>query len=87
MTVSKTDLINFAAEKAQTTKKAAEAVVDAFLTGITEHTKFGNKVIIRGFGTFQEVHRAERNARNPATGAMICVPASATLKFKAAKAK
>ena len=47
----------------------------------------GDKITLRNFGTFQQVHKAERKVRNPATGAESIAPASSTLKFKAAKPK
>lgn len=87
MTMSKTQLIDAVKSKMSTPRSTIEAVLEAVLQEIEFQASNGEKIIIRGFGTFQEVHRAERNARNPATGAMIRVPASATLKFRAAKAK
>ena len=87
MTVSKTQLIDAVKSKMSTPRSTIEAVLETVLQEIEFQASNGEKVIIRGFGTFQQVHRAERNVRNPATGATIRVPASATLKFKAAKAK
>jgi DNA-binding protein HU-beta len=45
------------------------------------------RVIIKGFGTFETKTRAGRNGRNPQTGAVIVIPAKTVLTFKAAKQK
>lgn len=46
--------------------------------------KNGEKVIIKGLGTFQIKERGPRVGRNPATGAKVNIPAKDVLKFKAA---
>lgn len=43
------------------------------------------RVIIKGFGTFETKTRAARSGRNPQTGATIAIPAKTVLAFKAAK--
>lgn len=45
----------------------------------------GERVIIRGFGTFTRKVRAGGERRNPATGDSVTVPPKSVLHFKAAK--
>lgn len=66
---------------ADVTETQARAVCAA----IREVADAGEKVIIKGFGTFQYKLRAARAARNPGTGETIAVPAKMALTFKAAK--
>ena len=87
MTVSKTQLIDAVKSKMSTPRSTIEAVLETVLQEIEFQASNGEKVIIRGFGTFSQAHRAERKVRNPATGAESIAPASSTLKFKAAKSK
>ena len=45
----------------------------------------GDKLILKGFGTFQRKAVAEKKARNPQTQEVVTVPAHSVLKFKASK--
>ena len=78
--MTKVELIAAVAEKANLTKKDAEAAV------ITESLKGGDKVTLVGFGTFEVRERPERKGRNPQTGAEITIEASKLPAFKAGKA-
>lgn len=42
----------------------------------------GEKITIKGFGTFTKIERASRTARNPRTGASVITDAKELLKFK-----
>jgi DNA-binding protein HU-beta len=84
---SKTDLINVVAQKATINNGAASATVEAVLAGIAELSAGGQKLVIRGFGTFETKTRAARTGRNPQTGLPVEIPASTALTFKAAKPK
>ena len=61
------------------------AVVDAILGRITEALLAGDRVEIRGFGSFSMTRRDARGGRNPRTGAAVAVPTKAALVFKAGK--
>lgn len=52
---------------------------------IARETSAGEKIILRGFGTFKQITKAARKAKNPRTGETIDVPARTVLAFKAAK--
>lgn len=83
---SKTDLIKAIGSKFDISRGTAETWVDAILGAIGELAS-GQKLIIRGFGTFEMKTRAARTGRNPQTGLPVDIPASTVLTFKAAKPK
>ena len=62
-------------------KAAAERIVDTVIDTITEALKAGDKVSIRGFGTFKVKQTAKRQGRNVATGETITIPAHKSIKF------
>lgn len=82
----KKELINYVAEKANLSKKDAEAAVNAVFDGIVETLKADGKIQLIGFGSFEVKERAARTGFNPATGAAIEIPASKAPVFKAGKA-
>ena len=84
--MTKTELINAVAEKAELSKKDAEKAVSAVLEGITDALTSGEKVQLVGFGTFEVRERAAREGKNPATGETIQIEATRVPAFKAAKA-
>lgn len=49
---------------------------------IIRETSAGEKVMLKGFGTFSVKAKAARTARNPMTGASVQVPARSVLTFK-----
>lgn len=52
---------------------------------VTREATAGEKIILRGVGTFKQVTKAARKAKNPKTGEVIDVPARTVLAFKASK--
>jgi DNA-binding protein HU-beta len=66
--MTKNNLIDHLAETTQLTKKDAEQVIDAVLSQITEALAKGEKVDLRGFGSFQANAKRQRQGRNPQTG-------------------
>jgi len=62
-----------------------KAMVTAFFETIKAALVGGDKVEIRGFGSFRIRHRAPRLSRNPKTGAAVKVPAKAIPFFKAGR--
>ena len=73
--MTKKDLVELVAKKGNLTNKAARESVAAFLNGIRDSLKRGEKVVITGFGTFSVRKRAERPGRNPKTGEKITISA------------
>lgn len=66
--MTKTDLINAVAEKAELSKKDADKAVAAVFAAISDSLVAGDKVQLVGFGTFEVRDRAAREGKNPATG-------------------
>jgi DNA-binding protein HU-beta len=81
--MTKAELIDAVAEKADISKADAERTVDAFFEVVVSQAKNGDKVAWPGFGSFSTTRRAARIGRNPQTGAPVNVPASTALKFSA----
>lgn len=79
--MNKTQLAEAVADRVGSKKAAVEAI-DAIVDAITTAVADGDKVTLTGFGVFEKATRPEREARNPATGARITVPATAVPKFK-----
>ena len=53
----------------------AEMAVKTIFSTMTDALKVGDRIEIRGFGSFSVRHRKERMGRNPKTGVVIPVPA------------
>lgn len=83
--MTKTDLVQRISEKAQMTKKEAEEAIDTVLSGIAAALETGNKVDLRGFGSFQVSEKAERQGRNPRTGEAMTIAARKAVAFKPSK--
>lgn len=83
--MSKAELVEKMAEKANLTKKDAELALKAFMEITASELKKGEKVQLIGFGTFEVSERAARAGRNPQTGEEMMIPASKIPKFKAGK--
>ena len=81
--MTKKEIIDAVAEKAQVSKKAAGAAVDALLDEVVAAVAKGEKVQFVGFGTFEARERGERVGQNPATGEKITIKASTVPAFKA----
>lgn len=73
--MTKKELIEVVAKKANLTNKAAKDSVQATLNTIRDSLKRGEKVVITGFGTFSVRKRAPRPGRNPKTGEKIVIAA------------
>ena len=81
--MKKVELVEAVAEKAGLTKADATRAIDATFEAITEALKQGDKVTLVGFGTFGVSERAEREGRNPRTGAPVQIAARKAVSFKA----
>ncbi|HOP06778.1 MAG TPA: HU family DNA-binding protein [candidate division Zixibacteria bacterium] len=83
--MTKEEMIALMAEKSGISKKQAGEALGAFMTGVTNQLKKGQKVSFAGFGTFTVSKRKARSGRNPQTGATIQIPATKVPVFKAGK--
>ena len=84
--MNKQELISAMAEKANLSKKDAEAALNAFVCAVEGALVKGDKVQLVGFGGFEVKERAARVGRNPRTKESIQIPASRTPVFKPGKA-
>ncbi len=81
--MTKRDLIERVAEQtAHISQRDAEIVVNRIFTSMTEALKRGERIEIRGFGTFQVKVREAREGRNPKTGEDVHIPAMRRAFFK-----
>jgi len=85
--MTKSELINrVAAQKPQMKKADVESVVDTIFEQMTRAlSDRGDRVEIRGFGTFNVKQRKAREGRNPKTGETIQIPARRAIHFRAGK--
>ena len=83
--MTKAELIDSVANKAELPKEKAEELVNGLFDDIVGALKNGDKVNISGFGTFSVSARKARTGRNPKTGEAIQIAASRAPKFKAGK--
>ncbi|MBR3900235.1 MAG: HU family DNA-binding protein [Ruminococcus sp.] len=84
--MTKSELIAAVASKTDSTKKNAEAAVNAMIEAVTEALVNGDKVSIVGFGTFEVRDRKEKTVINPQTKKKMTAPASKAPAFKAGQA-
>ena len=83
--MTKQDFVSKIAEKANLTKAAAAAAVNAYHEVVGEALASGDTVDLPGFGKFSIGERAARTGRNPQTGETIQIAAVKSPKFKAGK--
>jgi integration host factor subunit beta len=83
--MTKAELVERVAEKINLTKKQTEAIVNILLDSVTEALSEGDKVELRGFGSFRTRQRNPREGRNPKTGDAVFIPAKKVPFFKAGK--
>jgi integration host factor subunit beta len=81
----KADLVARISEELGLPKKKAEEGVNIFFEAIKEALLKGERVEIRGFGSWRWRKRKSRLGRNPRTGSTVRVPAKKVLYFKPSK--
>jgi len=83
--MTKSMLIDKLAEKLDMDKHEAKVIVNTMLESITEALSMGDKVELRGFGSFRVKNRKARNGQNPKTGEKVKVPPKTVPFFKPGK--
>src|SRR6187402_303753 len=83
--VTKADLIEEVSRVVEMTRKESEVIVEAIFDSIVRSLRTGDKIEIRGFGSFRTRQRQPRIGRNPKTGARVEVPAKKIPYFKPSK--
>lgn len=83
--MTKADLIEEVSRVVEFTRKESEVIVEAIFSSVVKSLKDGDKIEIRGFGSFRTRQRQSRVGRNPKTGARVEVPAKRIPYFKPSK--
>ena len=81
--MTKAELVELIAAETGVSKKDTAEIVELIMTNIGQALVAGDRVELRGFGSFKVKTRGERLARNPRTGASVAVPAKRVPFFKA----
>jgi DNA-binding protein HU-beta len=80
--MNKTELIGEIAAKTGLTKAEAKKKLDAFIKTMEKAMEKGDKVTLKGFGSFSVINKSARKGVNPRTNKYINIPAHKVVKFK-----
>ena len=83
--MTKAVLVEEVARVAGLTKKHSEIIVDTVFRSIVDALHRGEKIELRGFGSFRLRRREPRKGRNPKTGEKVDVPSKLVPYFKPGK--
>ncbi|WNO11724.1 integration host factor subunit beta [Teredinibacter sp. KSP-S5-2] len=84
--MTKSELIERIAESQdQLSAKDIELAVKLVLEYMSQSLATGDRIEIRGFGSFSLHYRAPRTGRNPKTGESVCLPGKFVPHFKPGK--
>jgi integration host factor subunit beta len=84
--VVKSELVHALTEKLPELQvKDVELALNCMLGQMADALVQGNRIEIRGFGSFDLHHRPPRIARNPRTGEAVNLPAKVAVHFKSGK--
>jgi integration host factor subunit beta len=83
--MTKADLVDQVTAIGDLTRRDGEVIVDTLFDAVIGALKSGDKIEIRGFGSFRTRQRNARTGRNPKTGAKVDVPAKRVPFFKPSK--
>jgi integration host factor subunit beta len=85
LTLTKADLIEEVLRITELPRKESETIVETIFDSIIESLQKGEKIEIRGFGSFRTRQRRGRVGRNPKTGEKVEVPPKQIPFFKPSK--
>ena len=83
--MTKADLIDEVSRLTEITRKDSEVIVETIFESVVRSLRAGDKIEIRGFGSFRTRQRKPRVGRNPKTGDRVEVPAKKIPFFKPSK--
>lgn len=81
--MNKVELVKRVSQKSTLTKSQVETVMNALFEVITEGLKDGDKVLVKGFGTFEVSERKQRETTLPNSATLVTIPARKVPVFKA----
>ena len=84
--LNKRELAAAIAERSGRDKREVEAILNEFVSTVTDTVASGEPVVLTGFAKFVRVERGPRMARNPQTGAPVKVPAKKAARITPLKA-
>jgi DNA-binding protein HU-beta len=84
--MTQSEIVSKLAETCGCKKSEVKAMFDALASMATSEVKANGEFTVPGFGKLKKTHRKAREGRNPATGAVIQIPAKTTVKFSLGKA-
>ena len=84
--LTQTEIINGLADKTGLKKTQAKEFFGALAAMASSEVKKNGEFTLPGFGKLVKATRKARDGRNPATGAVIKIPAKTTVKFRLGKA-
>jgi len=84
-TMTKADLVEQVIQATDLPRKESETIVETIFESIIQALQTGDKIEIRGFGSFRTRQRRGRIGRNPKTGAKVDVPPKRIPFFKPSK--
>jgi integration host factor subunit beta len=83
--MTKAELVEEVSRVSDLTKKHSEVIVDTVFKSIIDALQRGEKIELRGFGSFRLRRREPRKGRNPKTGDKVDVPPKKVPYFKPGK--
>ena len=83
--MTKADLIEEVSRVVEMTRKDSEVIVEAIFDSVVRALRAGDKIEIRGYGSFRTRQRQPRVGRNPKTGTRVEVPSKRIPYFKPSK--
>jgi integration host factor subunit beta len=83
--MTKADLVEEVSRVTELTRKDSEVIVDTLFESVIKALRDGDKLEVRGFGSFRVRQRNARVGRNPKTGEKVEVPAKRVPYFKPSK--
>lgn len=83
--MTKADLVEQVTALGDLTRRDSEVIVETIFSSVITALQSGDKIEIRGFGSFRIRSRNARTGRNPKTGAKVEVPAKRIPYFKPSK--
>src|SRR5262245_3245435 len=83
--MTKADLIEEVSRVVEMTRKDSEVIVESIFESVVRALRAGDKIEIRGFGSFRTRQRQPRVGRNPKTGTRVEVPSKRIPYFKPSK--
>ena len=83
--MTKADLVEEVAKVTELTRKDSEVIVDTLFESVIKALRTGDKLEVRGFGSFRVRQRNARVGRNPKTGVEVPIAPRRVMTFRASQ--